>query len=93
MSVGYSPIELDLIALLKKRKRLTVLEMVALHYGDDERARPFHAQQTIRSALYRLQKKMAYNKEPFQISLEKQLGRNMVYVFGKPEKARPKKYA
>lgn len=85
-TISYSTTELAILALLKKKKRLTAQELTNLYYGKD--TAPLYAEQTIRSALSRLQKKIDYNHESFTITLEKKTGQNIVFVFGQKARIR-----
>ena len=86
--IDYSETERALLVLIKKKKRMTAQEAVELYYGKG--AKPFYAEQTIRSALSRLQRKVLANAEPFKIELVKEPGLPKVFVFAEKTRARLK---
>jgi hypothetical protein len=86
MSIGYSMTEQALLDLLRKKKHLTAQEATSLYYGKGEA--PFYAEQTIRSALARLQKKAEFNREPFTITSEKKAGQPIAFVFSQKARIR-----
>ena len=86
--INYSETEQTLLALIKRKKRLTAKEAMELYYKSNDM--PFYADQTIRSALARLQRKVVTNKEPFTIHLEKQPGKPKVFVFAEKHRSRLK---
>lgn len=86
MSIKYSATEQALLDLLKKNKRLTAQEVTNLYYGKGDS--PFYAEQTIRSALARLQRKVDFNGEPFRITSEKVPGQSIVFVFSQKSRIR-----
>lgn len=84
----YSEAELAIIALLRKRKRLTAAELIQLHYAKGKA--PLYADQTIRSALVRIKRKSDARSDAFTINVEKEFGCPIVFVYGPraPQKAR-----
>lgn len=69
--VKYSPAELTILELLKKGGRVNTNELIAKRYG---KRLPFNAASNVRATLRTLKRKVEFNKEPFVIHNEGQVG-------------------
>jgi len=85
-TVSLSPMEAELLAILKKRSA-TVQTLTDSYYNQALGPRPWNAETTVRGALASLTRKLAANGDPGAITKQPQPGRApAIYLYSQRKK-------